>query len=136
MACGLASALAVAAFVLVGRAAAPPHPRPEPRVSARVAAVVPLGTGDPAVTRVRVKVTFTGLKGRAGSLRWHLYNDVTELPMSEESTLGSPVLAWRTTDWKPTLTVPTPPVPWQLRVTAYGPDGRKLASGHSDFAFR
>ncbi|WP_179080686.1 hypothetical protein [Streptomyces rectiverticillatus] len=106
-----------------------------PAVSARVVSVLTQGAVTPTVTKVKVNVTFTGLKGRTGSIRWHTYNDVTKQSMSGDSVIGSPVLAWDSTDWHPTFLVPTPSVRWQLQVTAYGPDGRQLATNHSNFTF-
>ncbi|WP_107105634.1 hypothetical protein [Streptomyces roseifaciens] len=106
-----------------------------PAVSARVVSVLTQGAVTPTVTKVRVNVTFKGLKGRTGSIRWHTYNDVTKQSMSGDSVIGSPVLAWDSTDWHPTFLVPTPSVRWQLQVTAYGPDGRQLATNHSNFTF-
>ncbi|GGX72255.1 hypothetical protein [Streptomyces hiroshimensis] len=106
-----------------------------PAVSARVVSVLTQGAVTPAVTKVQVNVTFKGLKGRTATIRWHTYNDVTKQSMSGDSELGSPVLAWDSTDWHPTFLVPTPSVRWQLQVTAYGPDGRQLATNHSNFTF-
>ncbi|MFC5144001.1 hypothetical protein [Streptomyces aureoversilis] len=111
-------------------------PPSSPAVSARVVSVLTQGAVTPTVTKVQVNVTFTGLKGRTGSIRWHTYNDVTKQSMSGDSVIGSPVLAWDSTDWHPTFLVPTPSVRWQLQVTAYGPDGRQLATNHSNFTFR
>ncbi|MEV5238316.1 hypothetical protein AB0K89_04180 [Streptomyces cinnamoneus] len=124
-------------------ASANPTPTPSPvlsttplvKVGARVNSVTPLGAVTPTVTKVQANVTFTGLKGRAGYLKWHTYNDSTKLTMSEDSTISSPVLNWDSTDWKPTFIVPTPTVHWQLQVTVYGPDGQQLATGHSNFTF-
>ncbi|MGK5730467.1 hypothetical protein [Streptomyces sp. URMC 124] len=106
-----------------------------PAVSARVVSVLTQGAVTPTVTKVQVNVTFTGLKGRTASIRWHTYNDVTKQSMSADSVIGSPVLGWDSTDWHPTFLVPTPTVRWQLQVTAYGPDGRQLATNHSNFTF-
>ncbi|GHC69419.1 hypothetical protein [Streptomyces cinnamoneus] len=108
---------------------------PQVKVGARVNSVTPLGAVTPTVTKVQANVTFTGLKGRSGYLKWHTYNDSTKITMSEDSTISSPVLNWDSTDWKPTFIVPTPTVPWQLQVTVYGPDGQQLATGHSNFTF-
>ncbi|MCQ8773495.1 hypothetical protein [Streptomyces telluris] len=106
-----------------------------PAVSARVVSVLTQGPVTPTVTKVQVNVTFRGLKGRTGTIRWHTYNDITKQSMSGDSVIGSPVLAWDSTDWHPTFLVPTPTVRWQLQVTAYGPDGRQLATNHSNFTF-
>ncbi|MFE5869407.1 hypothetical protein ACFQ6V_12250 [Streptomyces roseifaciens] len=106
-----------------------------PAVSARVVSVLTQGAVTPTVTKVQANVTFKGLKGRTGTIRWHTYNDVTKQSMSGDSVIGSPVLAWDSTDWHPTFLVPTPSVRWQLQVTAYGPDGRQLATNHSNFTF-
>ncbi|MEU4213134.1 hypothetical protein AB0F13_24615 [Streptomyces sp. NPDC026206] len=157
---GLAVVLAAVIPVLVkaGPFASDDHPNPPPptptaspetprspspvlsttapvRVSAKVNSVTPLGTVTPTVTKVQANVTFAGLKGRSGYIKWHTYNDTTRLSMSEDSTISSPVLNWDSTDWKPTFIVPTPAVHWQLQVTAYAPDGTRLATGHSNFTF-
>ncbi|MEV4438446.1 hypothetical protein AB0K09_05400 [Streptomyces sp. NPDC049577] len=119
---------------------APPPTAPSPmastpRVSARVDSVQSLGAVTPTVTKVQVNTTVAGLKGRTVTLKWHTYNDATKLTMSGDSTIGSPVLNWDSTNWHPTFIVPTPTVHWQLQVTVYGPDGTQLATNHSNFTF-
>ncbi|MFI9200635.1 hypothetical protein [Streptomyces sp. NPDC053048] len=114
---------------------APTTAAPTLRVSAKINSVVPLGAVTPTVTKLQANITFTGLKGRTGFIRWHTYNNATKLPMSEDSTITSPVLNWDRTDWKPTFIVPTPTVHWQVQVTAYASDGTRLATGHSNFTF-
>ncbi len=116
--------------------ASPPSPSPTPvRVSARITSIVPMGAVTPTVTKVQVNMTWTGLKGRSGYIKWYTYNDVTKLRMSEDSSISTPALGWDSTDWKPTFIVPTPAVPWQLQVTAFAPDGTRLTTGHSTFTF-
>ncbi|AZQ71324.1 hypothetical protein EKH77_08955 [Streptomyces luteoverticillatus] len=113
----------------------PPTAPTQPPVTARITSIVPLGAVTPTVTKVQVTMTWTGLKGRSGYIKWHTYNDTTKLSMSEDSTISTPALNWDSTDWKPTFIVPTPPVHWQLQVTAFSPEGAQLATSHSNFTF-
>ncbi|MFI1253858.1 hypothetical protein ACH4U6_08665 [Streptomyces netropsis] len=112
-----------------------PSPSASVRVSARIADVRALGPVTSAVTKVQVNAVFNGLKGRTGYLRWYVYNDVTKQVMSGVSTIPSPVFQWDSTNWHPTFLVTNPAVRWQLQVTAYGSDGRQLATNHSNFTF-
>lgn len=121
--------------VAVSPTPSPPTPASTVRVAARIDSVVFAGAVTPTVTKVQVNMTFTGLKGRTGYIKWHTYNEATKISMSDDSTIGSPILGWDSTDWKPTFIVPTPNVHWQLQVTAYGPDGTQLATNHSNFTF-
>lgn len=105
------------------------------RVSARIADVRALGAVTSSVTKVQVNAVFNGLKGRTGYLRWYLYNSATKQVISGVSTIPSPVFQWDSTNWHPTFLVTNPAVRWQLQVTAYGPDGRQLATNHSNFTF-
>ncbi|MEV4739843.1 hypothetical protein [Streptomyces sp. NPDC049555] len=114
----------------------PPSPTPTPvRVSARITSIVPMGAVTPTVTKVQLIMTWTGLKGRSGYVKWYTYNDATKIRTSDDSTISTPALNWDSTDWKPTFIVPTPPVHWQLQVTAYAPDGTQLTTAHSTFTF-
>lgn len=112
-----------------------PSPSASWRVSARIADVRALGAVTSSVTKVQVNAVFNGLKGRTGYLRWYLYNDATKQVMSSVSTIPSPVFQWDSTNWHPTFLVTNPAVRWQVQVTAYGPDGRQLATNHSNFTF-
>ncbi|MBH1933426.1 hypothetical protein I5Q34_03845 [Streptomyces sp. AV19] len=119
----------------------PTTPRPTtpvpttPRVSATVVSVLSQGQERPGFTRVQVNVTFTGLKGRTVYITWRTYNDATKQSISSDSTVRSPALGWDVTNWHPLITVANPTVRWQIQVTAYGPDGVRLATNHSNFAF-
>ncbi|SPE49476.1 hypothetical protein SNS2_1163 [Streptomyces netropsis] len=105
------------------------------RVSARIADVRTLGAVTSSVTKVQVNAVFNGLKGRTGYLRWYLYNEATKQVISSVSTIPSPVFQWDSTNWHPTFLVANPATRWQIQVTAYGPDGRQLATNHSNFTF-
>ncbi|MEV4872872.1 hypothetical protein [Streptomyces syringium] len=105
------------------------------RVSARIADVRALGAVTSSVTKVQVNAVFNGLKGRTGYLRWYLYNEATKQVLSGVSTIPSPVFQWDSTNWHPTFLVTNPAVRWQVQVTAYGPDGRQLATNHSNFTY-
>ncbi|MEW2575405.1 hypothetical protein [Streptomyces syringium] len=105
------------------------------RVSARIADVRALGPVTSSVTKVQVNAVFNGLKGRTGYLRWYLYNEATKQVISSVSTIPSPAFRWDSTNWHPTFLVANPATRWQIQVTAYGPDGRQLATNHSNFTF-
>ncbi|MGX8905805.1 hypothetical protein ACR820_11340 [Streptomyces netropsis] len=105
------------------------------RVSARIADVRALGAVTSSVTKVQVNAVFNGLKGRTGYLRWYLYNEATKQVLSGVSTIPSPVFQWDSTNWHPTFLVTNRAARWQIQVTAYGPDGRQLATNHSNFTY-
>ncbi|MBT2385018.1 hypothetical protein [Streptomyces sp. ISL-11] len=80
-------------------------------------------------------MTFKGLKGRITSIRWRVYASAAKTWLGTETEIRSPALAWDSTAWHPVFNVANPSVPWQVQVTAYGPDGARLDTNHSNFTF-
>ncbi|WP_171162055.1 hypothetical protein [Streptomyces sp. I05A-00742] len=113
----------------------PPSATPTLRVSGSVTSVLSKGSAGVGITKVQVNVTLNGLKGRTAYIKWHTYSDLTKQSLSVDTVVHSPVLNWDVTNWHPTFLVSNPSVHWQLQVTAYGPDGTRLATNHSNFTF-